>query len=624
MSLNPLVDSRDVRFVLFELLGLEKLNSFERFKDFDRGMYEDTLNLAEKIAIDQFYSSNADGDKTGLQFNPKTHEVKVPESFHKGFRAYIEAGFHSLSFPPEEGGVGMPTSVSMASAEYFNAGNTSLTMYCGAITGAMHIILLFGSEEVKKMFLPKMLEGQWGGTMCLTESGAGTDVGALKSKAVKQSDGTYLITGQKIFISNGEHDLTPNIIHPVLARIEGDPEGTKGISIFLVPKFLIKEDGSLGERNDMICSGIEHKMGLKGNATSSLSFGDNGKCVGYLLGKEREGMKVMFRLMNAARIHTGVQAEAVSSAAYMHAVTYARNRIQGAHITQMMNPAASKVAIIEHPDVKRMLLYMKSTIEGMRMLTLFLAYNEDIMYSSSAAEEVKEATAIVEILTPIVKAGISDAAWLVTAEAMQVYGGYGYCQEYPVEQYARDVKVFSIYEGTNYIQSLDLLMRKILMNPEMYNYSILKKRITETIDKAKGIVDDKYITPVERGWKKLEEVIDMMKKQLQEGKFVALMQNAAPLQQAIFPLVLAWLHLWSLTITIPMAKSILGDTKGEERLKIIAENNEAAYYSGRMLSSQFYIGAEFPKFFGRIECIMLNEGAAIKVASENFTGALKE
>lgn len=624
MSLNPLVDSRDVRFVLFELLSLEKLNSFERFKDFDRGTYEDTLNLAEKIAIDQFYTSNADGDKIGLQFNPKTHEVKVPESFHKGFRAYIEAGFHSLSFPPEEGGVGMPTSVSMASAEYFNAGNTSLTMYCGAITGAMHIILLFGSEEVKKMFLPKMVEGQWGGTMCLTESGAGTDVGALKSKAVKQSDGTYLITGQKIFISNGEHDLTENIIHPVLARIEGDPEGTKGISIFLVPKFLIKEDGSLGERNDMICSGIEHKMGLKGNATSSLSFGDNGKCVGYLLGKEREGMKVMFRLMNAARIHTGVQAEAVSSAAYMHAVTYARNRIQGAHITQMMNPAALKVAIIEHPDVKRMLLYMKSTIEGMRMLTLFLAYNEDIMYSSSAAEEVKEATAIVEILTPIVKAGISDAAWLVTAEAMQVYGGYGYCQEYPVEQYARDVKVFSIYEGTNYIQSLDLLMRKILMNPEMYNYSILKKRITETVQKAKGIVDDKYITPVERGMEKLDEVISMMTKQIQEGKFVALVQNAAPLQQAIFPLVVAWLHLWSLTITIPKVKAILGVAKGEERQKIISENNEAAYYSGRMLSSQFFIGAEFPKFFGKIECIMLNEGAAIKVASENFTGALKE
>jgi alkylation response protein AidB-like acyl-CoA dehydrogenase len=624
MSLNPLVDSRDVRFVLFELLGLESLNRFKNFQDFDRSTYEDTLNLAEKIALDQFYTSNADGDKIGLQFNAKTNEVKVPESFHKGFRSYVEAGFHSLAFPPEAGGMGMPSSVSMACAEYFNAGNTSLTMYCGSITGAMALIAAFGSEELKNMFMPKLLEGTWGGTMCLTEPGAGSDVGALKSKAVKQSDGTYLITGQKIFISNGEHDMTPNIIHPVLARIEGDPEGTKGISIFIVPKFLVNKDASLGARNDMVCTGVEHKMGLKGNATSSLSFGDNGKCVGYLLGKEREGMKIMFHLMNAARIHTGVQAEAVSSAAYMHAVTYARNRIQGAHITQMLNPKAPKVAIIEHPDVKRMLLYMKSTIEGMRMLTLFLAYHEDVMHASTSPEECKEATAIVEILTPIVKAGISDAAWLVTAEAMQVYGGYGYCQEYPVEQYARDVKVFSIYEGTNFIQSADLIMRKILMNPEMYNYSVFKKRISDTIAKAKGIVDDKYIAPVERGWTKFEEVIDMMKKQLTDGKFIGLMLNAVPVQQAIFPLVLAWMHLWSLTITIPKVKALLGDAKGADREKIISENNEAAYYSGRMLSSQFFIGSEYPKYFGRIETIMLNEGAAAKVSPDNFTGALKE
>lgn len=460
--------------------------------------------------------------------------------------------------------------------------------------------------------------------MCLTEPGAGSDVGALKTKAVRQPDGTFLISGQKIFISNGEHDLTANIIHPVLARIEGDPAGTKGISIFIVPKFLVNPDGSLGERNDMICSGIEHKMGLKGNATSTLNFGDNGKCIGYLMGEERQGMKVMFQLMNEARIFTGIQAQSVSSAAYMHAVTYARNRIQGAHITQMLNPAAPKVPIIEHPDVKRMLLYMKSTVEGMRMLTLFLAYNRDITHSTSSAEESKEATAIVEILTPIVKAGISDAAWLVTAEAMQVFGGYGYCQEYPVEQYARDSKVFSIYEGTNAIQSLDLQMRKILMNPDMYNYSLLKKFMADTIEKARDIVDVKYIIPVVRGAEKLDEVIKMMQGQMQEGKFMALVLNATPLQQAMFPLVLAWLHLWSLTITTPKVKALFGQAKGEERQKIISENSEAAYYSGRMLSSQFYIGAEYPKFFGRMECILGNEGAALKVTSENFSGAPKE
>jgi len=619
MSLNPLVDSRDVRFIMFEMLELEKLNRFDRFKDFDRSVYEDTLALAEKIAIDQFYSSNADGDKIGLQFNAKTNEVKVPESFHKGFKAHIEAGFHSLSIPSEEGGMGMPSIVSMAAAEYFNAGNTSLTMYLGSITGAMYIIMSFGSEEVKKMFLPQMLTGEWGGTMCLTEPSAGSDLGALKSKAVKQADGTYLITGQKIFISNGENDLVSNIIHPVLARIEGDPEGTKGISIFVVPKFIINKDGSLGERNDMVCTGIEHKMGLKGNATSSLSFGDNGKCVGYLLGKEREGMKVMFMLMNAARIHTGVQAEAVSSAAYMHAITYARNRIQGEAM-----PKGPKSPIIEHIDVKRMLLYMKSSVEAMRMLTLFLAIHEDIMHSSPDPEEVKEATAIVEILTPIVKAGISDAAWLVTAEAMQVYGGYGYCSEYPVEQHARDCKVLSIYEGTNGIQSLDLQMRKILMNPQQYNYAILKKSMTETITKAKGIVDDKYITPVERGLQKLDEIITMMSTQLMEMKIAQLFANSTPLQQAMFPLISAWLHLWSMTITIPKMKALVGDLKGADRKKLLADNAEAAYYSGRVLSSQFYIASEFPKFFGKVECIMNNDISAIVASADVFTGALKE
>jgi alkylation response protein AidB-like acyl-CoA dehydrogenase len=624
MSLNPLVDSRDVRFILFEMLEVDKFSRFKCFAEFDRSVYEETLNLAEKIAVGQFYPSNSDGDKNGLNFNPATKEVKVPKSFHKGFRSLMEAGFHILTFPQEVGGMGMPTAISFACQEYFNAGNTALGMYCSSLSGTGRLLLTYGSKEIKELFLPKMVSGEWGGTMCLTEPGAGSDVGASKTKAVRRNDGTYLITGQKIFISNGEHDLTPNIIHPVLARIEGDPAGTKGLSLFIVPKFLVKKDGSLGERNDMYCSGIEHKMGLKGNATATLSFGDDNKCIGYLLGEERQGMKIMFQLMNEARVFTGLQSQSVSSAAYMHAVTYARTRIQGSHISQMLNPAAPKVAIIEHPDVKRMLLYMKSTVEGMRMLTNFLSYCLDIELASTDREEAKEALAVIEILTPIVKAGISDAAWLVTAEAMQVYGGYGYCQEYPVEQYARDAKVFSIYEGTNGIQSLDLQSRKIVMNPDQYNYKALKRRIAATIEKAKGVVDQKYITPVERGVQKLDEVIEMMLTQKNEGKFIPLVLNATPLQQAMFQLVLAWLHLWSLTVSIPKMKAMVGDAKGADRQKLLSENKEAAYYSGRVLSSQFYIGSEFPKYFGKIESIMGNESAAVKVVSENFTGALEE
>jgi Acyl-CoA dehydrogenases len=381
----------------------------------------------------------------------------------------------------------------------------------------------------------------------------------------------------------------------------------------------VNPDGTLGARNDVFCAGVEHKMGIKGNATSTLNFGENGKCVGYLLGEERKGMKVMFMLMNAARIHTGLQAEAVCSAAYMHAVDYAKERIQGTHISQAMNKTAPRVSIIEHPDVKRMLLYMKSTIEGMRMLCYFLSYHEDVEHASPSEEERMASTGIVEILTPIVKAGISDAGWLVTAEAMQVYGGYGYCQEYPVEQYARDVKVFSIYEGTNAIQSMDLLMRKMLLNPEMYNYKMLKKDMAETIAKAKGVVDDKYIAPVAKGMEKLDEIVNMMAGQLMGGQLVELASNATPLQQAMFLLILAWLHLWSLTVTVPKCKTLVGGTKGDDLKKLLESNAEAAYYYGRVLSAQFFIGAEYPKFFGRVDCIMNNEPSVANVEPANFT-----
>ncbi len=619
MALNPLVDSRDVRFVLFEMLEIDKINRFETYSGLDRDIFEDTLNLSEKMAVELFYPTLADGDRNGLKYDPVKKEVTVPESFTKAFKAYTDAGFHILPFPQDLGGMGMPTAIHYCSMEYFNAANTALLMYASSLYGTAHLMIEHAPEDYKKVFCDTMFSGECGGTMCLTEPGAGSDVGALTTKAVRQSDGTYLISGQKIFISNGEHNMVKNIMHPVLARIEGDPEGTKGISIFAVPKFLINKDGSIGKRNDMACVGIEHKMGLRGNATSTLSFGENGQCVGYLMGNERDGMKIMFNLMNEARTFTGCQALGVSSAAYMHAVTYAKNRIQGEII-----PGKGKVNIVEHTDVKRMLLYMKSLVEGMRMLTYYLCYNIDIVSASKDAEEIQEAGAFVELLTPIVKAGNSDAGWLVTAEAIQVYGGYGYCQDYPVEQYARDIKVFSVYEGANGIQSIDLQMRKILTNKNYQNYTVFKNRVAATIKKAGGIVDDKYIKLVERGVVKLDEVIDMMKTQLAEQKFLALFSNSTQLQQAMFQIVIAWLHLQSLTISIPKMKAIIGDAKGKERAKIIADNNEAAYYSGRVLSSQFYISSEFPKFFGKLECIMNNDDACILASPEIFTGALEE
>jgi len=627
MALNPLVDTRDVRFVLFELLELEKLAQHERYADFDKDTFEATLDLAEQIAVEQLFPTAKEGDtEGGCHYDPQTKEVAIPKCYKPALNAYYEAGFMGLADDPHIGGMGMPAIMGAACNEVLMAGNYPLIMYPGLSHGSMELIEVFGTQEQKDKYIGPMMEGTWGGTMCLTEPDAGSDVGALKTKAVKQADGTYLITGTKIFISSGENDYYKNMIHPVLARIEGDPPGTKGISIFIVPKFFVKDDGSLGDRNDVWCAGIEHKMGIPGTSTSQLSFGDNGKCVGYLLGEERQGMKIMFRMMNFARMGVALQGQSNASVAYMHAVTYAKNRVQGVHVTQMLNPEAKGVTIVNHPDVKRMLLWMKSHLEGQRMLIYYMFNNIDLAERmlDKNSDAAKEATGLVEILTPICKAGCTDKGVDITSEAVQVYGGYGYCADYPVEKYMRDSKILPIWEGTNGIQSMDLTMRKILMNKEQFNYTTWRKRVNDTLSKAKGIVDDKYIDLVERSIKKLDEVIEFLKGQMAGGKFMNLFMHATPLQQAMYVVAMGWVHLWALTVAQPKLKALVGDAKGADRAKIISDNLEAAYYNGKVLSSQFYIGTEVPKFFGRAESLLFDESAVIKMSEECYTGVLPE
>ncbi len=624
MALNMLVDSRDARFVLFEMLGIDDLGKkFPMYTDFDRDTYEEILGLAERIAVEQIYPAAAEGDKQGCQYDPATKKVKIPDAYKAPIKAYYEAGFMGVVDSPEIGGMGMPAPLVISCNEYFGAACVPLQMYPGLSHGTMNLINTHGNQGLKDVYIPKMMSGEWGGTMCLTEPDAGSDVGALKTKAVKQADGSYKITGQKIFISSAENDFYGNMVHAVLARIEGDPSGTKGISIFLVPKYIPKADGSAGEYNDVVCTGIEHKMGIKGSATCSVSFGDEGRCCGFLLGQERQGMKIMFQMMNEARLGVGLQGLAISSSAYMHAVTYAKNRMQGVHVTQMLNPEAKSVSISQHPDVKRMLLWMKSHVEGMRILSYFLGLMLNIEHIAEGDEQ-KEAVALAEIMIPICKAGNTDTSVLVTSEAMQVYGGYGYCADYPVEKLMRDSKITCIYEGTNGIQSMDLTMRKILMNPEQYNYSVFRKKIQATIEEARGKVAEKYIEPVERGVKKLDEVIDMLKQQMATSKFMLLFMEATPLQQALHMLAIAWAHLWALTIASPKLDALVGDKKGPERDALIKNNSDAAYYTGRVLSAQFYIGYEFPKFFGRMDSLLNVEGAVIKATDEIFTGALEE
>jgi len=621
MALNPLVDSRDVRFVLFEALEADKLSKYEKYANFDKDTYEATLELAEQLAMEQVYPANTEADKTGAEYDPQTKTVTIPAGYKSAMNLYRESGFSGLGNSPEWGGTGMPEVICRAVMDYFSAAAVAFITYDTLKGGASRLIENFGSEELKKTYMEKMVSGQWGGTMCLTEPGAGSDVGALKTKAVKQKDGTYLITGQKIFITAGDNDMFENIIHPVLARVEGDPPGTPGISIFIVPKYHVKPDGSLGERNDIITTGIEHKMGIKGSATCSLSLGDNDKCVGYLLGAERHGMKIMFQMMNEARLDVANQASGASSSAYMHAVTYAKNRLQGTDPAKKGDTAYA--AIVKHPDVKRMLIWMKAQVEAMRMLTMLAAYSADISRVEKG-EAAKEAQALLDFLIPLCKAGNTDLAWLITSEAMQVYGGYGYCSEYPVEQIARDCKILAIYEGTNGIQSIDLTMRKLLMNPEMFNYSVFKKRIAQTIEKAKGVVDEKYIAAVREGVGEMDATVKKLAELRDQKKMLDILAIATPLQNAMRMLAHAWMHLWSLTITVPKLKAIAQDISGEKVVNIVKDNAEAAYYYGRILSARYYLGAEFKHYSGYLDYIISGEQAVVEAFEDIFTGALAQ
>ena len=623
MGLNKLVDGRDQRFVLFEMLKVDELSRFGDFADFDRDTYEATLELAEQIAVELVYPANAEGDKNGVKYDPATKEVKTEELYKPAIAAFNEAGFPGLSNDPEIGGMGMPVTMNIATNEIFNAGSVAWNMFTILSGGALGLVKNYYQGPGRDVIIEKMITGQWSGTMCLTEPDAGSDVGALKTKAIRQPDGTFRIVGQKIFISAGENDIYENIIHPVLARIEGDPAGTKGISIFLVPKFLVKPDGSLGKRNDMACTGVEHKMGIHGSPTCTLSFGDNGECVGFLMGEERQGMRIMFQMMNEARLQCAVQALSLSSSAYLHAVSYAKNRKQMPHVTKLQDPAAPSVPIIEHPDVKRMLLLMKTQTEAMRMISYFTSYNIDVQHNAEGAE-AKEAEALVNFLIPICKAGNTDLGWSVTGEAIQVYGGYGYCCDYPVEQLARDAKILSLYEGTNGIQSIDLITRKLLMNREQQYFVVFKNRIKKTIEEAQGVVDYKYISPLVRGIDKMDELIDMLMKGMASGRLMQIFISATPLREAMTMLAHAWMHLWSLTICTKKMKSLVGDLRGEEREKFIHENSEAAFYSGKVLSAQYYVGAYFQNYFGKVDSILAQETAIIKSSEAVFTGAPEE
>ncbi|MEJ8835202.1 acyl-CoA dehydrogenase C-terminal domain-containing protein [Ramlibacter sp. AN1133] len=485
---------RDMQFVIHEVFNLvEELKPCPRHADIDVDTINAVLEEGGKFASEVTQPLNRIGDEQGCTLDAKTHEVATPKGFKEAYAKYVEGGWPALSCDPDFGGQGLPLVLNQCLYEMLNSANQAWTMYPGLSHGAYAALETHGTQEQKRLYLPKLVSGEWTGTMCLTEPHCGTDLGLLRTKAEPLGDGSYRITGTKIFISAGEHDMAPNIIHLVLARLPDAPQGSKGISLFVVPKYKVNADGSMGERNGIHCAGLEHKMGIHGNATAQLVLED---AVGTLVGEANKGLPAMFVMMNAARLGVGNQSLGLTEVAFQNALAYAKDRIQ---MRSLSGPKAKDLPadpIIVHPDVRKMLLTAKAYAEGGRALAIYctLLLEKELFHPD---EKVRaESAELVALLTPIVKAFLTDNGHIATNACLQVFGGHGYIEEHGMSQFVRDNRINMIYEGTNTVQALDLLGRKVLSN----NGATLKKfgKLVAQLVEEEGVNEKmaEFINPV--------------------------------------------------------------------------------------------------------------------------------
>ena len=609
-----IADRRDVDFVLHEQMNVNDLSKSEKFSEFKKKTVDLIVTEARNLAIKEMLPTQKDGDE-GCKFD--NGQVSVPESFHKLYKLYCEGEWLGMTDVPEYGGQGMPKTVALAASEYFNGANVSFMLYNGMTHGAAKLVETFGTKEQKDIYLAKMLSGQWGGTMLLTEADAGSDVGALTTRAVKNDDGTYSITGSKIFISAGEHNMVENIIHPVLARIDGAPSGTKGISLFLVPKFLVNDDGSPGEFNDVVCTGIEEKMGIHGNATCSLTLGGKGGSIGTLLGNENEGMRNMFVMMNEARQLVGLQGFSVSSASYMYSLDYARQRIQGKN---MLDSKGSSVPIIQHPDVRRQLMNMKAWVDGMRSLIYYTGNCYDKMAISKDEEEKQKYSDLIEVLTPYVKGYITDKALEICSHGIQIHGGYGFVEEYPVAQLFRDSRIFMLYEGTNGIQAMDLLGRKLRMkNGE--SFRLFLGEIKKTIDMTRQIEEVKELSAkVEEIFVRILEVSEQMIQGAGSKDIMKTYAFAHPFLEASGDFVISWMLLWRAGISATKLVKKAGSSDQKVILAKAEKNKDVAFYLGQIKTAQYFINSILPITVGKLNAIGVGDNSTVEMPDVSFGG----
>ena len=567
---------RDMQFVLHEVFNVEaEFKAMPAHAETDADTINAVLEEAGKFAAGVAFPLNVSGDTEGCTLDQSSHEVTTPKGFKDAYAKYVEGGWPALSCDPEYGGQGLPHVVNQCLYEMLNSANQAWTMYPGLSHGAYEALMAHGTDEQKKTYLSKLVSGEWTGTMCLTEPHCGTDLGLLRTKAEPQADGTYKITGNKIFISAGEHDMAENIVHLVLARLPDAPKGSKGISLFVVPKFKVNADGSLGERNPICCTGLEHKMGIHGNATCQLSLDG---AVGTMVGQPNKGLAAMFVMMNTARLGVGNQSLGLTEVAFQNALAYAKDRLQMRSLSGVKAKDKEADPIIVHPDVRKMLLTAKAYAEGGRALQVFSTLLVDKAHHHPDEKVRKEADELVALLTPIVKAFITDNGHIATNASMQVFGGHGFIKEWGMEQFVRDNRINMIYEGTNTVQSLDLLGRKVLGNQG----ATLKKfgKLVARLVEEEGVNEKmaEFINPI-------AQLGDQMTKFTMEIGFKGL-QNPDEVGAAAVDYLRVAGHLVFGYMFARMA---------QVALRKIAEGSTDPFYTAKLQTARFYFAKLFPE-----------------------------
>lgn len=588
---------RDMQFVLHDLLSIQSYSNLPGFADASPDMVDQILEEAGKFSKEVLHPLNMIGDEQGCK-RAADGSVKTPDGFPAAYKALVENGWPLLGVDPEMGGQGLPYVLNIAVNEMTSSANMAFGMYPGLTRGAFEALMEGGSDEQKAKYGPKMASGEWAGTMNLTEPHCGTDLGMMKTKAVPQGDGSYKITGQKIWISGGEQDLTENIIHLVLAKIEGAPDTIKGVSLFVVPKFLVNDDGSLGERNAATCGGLEEKMGIHGNATCVMNYDG---ATGWLVGEENKGMRTMFVMMNEARLGVGLQGLSQAEIAYQNAADFARDRLQGRSLTGAKNPDGPADPIIVHPDVRRMLLDSRAFIEGARAFLYWTALYGDLQEKSPDEKVQEKAKDYMALMTPVLKAYLTDRGLKACNDGLQLHGGSGFTREWGMEQFVRDVRIALIYEGTNGVQALDLVGRKLSANGGRAMFTFFGE-IDDLVGEHEGDADlEAFMQPLATAKGELQQATTWL---MQNG--MTDFNNAGAASND-------FLHLFGLT-----ALALMWARMAKVALAKKAEGSTDPYYDDKLVVARYFMERILPESSAHLAKIKTGAATMMELAADRF------